>query len=118
MKRILSAIAILALAVSCDKCDCIPQEPYDDSDIKEAIKDLQDRVSELESKVADNVAALQSMISLGSIRSCEFDSQTGKAVITLEDGKKITIDQTVKCVSLMTVLKDTDGKYYWAVCKD
>ena len=118
MKRILSAIAILALAVSCDKCDCVPQEPYDDSDIKEAIKDLQDRVSELESKVADNVAALQSMISLGSIRSCEFDSQTGKAVITLEDGKKITIDQTVKGVSLMTVLKDTDGKYYWAVCKD
>ena len=118
MKRILSAIAILSLAVSCDKCDCVPQEPYDDTQIKEAIKDLQDRVSQLESKVAENVAALQSMISLGSIRSCEFDSQTGKAVITLADGKKITVDLTVKGMSLMTVLKDSHGKYYWAVCTD
>lgn len=108
------AVAVIS---SCDKCECDLQ-PYDDSQIKEAIKDLQDRVSALEDKVAENVAAIQSMVSLGSITSYEYDAQTGKGVITLLDGKKITIDHQVKGTSLMTVKKDTDGKYYWAVCKD
>ena len=104
-------LAVLACPVfsSCDT--------YDDTELQEAIKDLQNRVSALEKKVQENISAIQSMISLGSIASCEYNAESGKAVITLVDGKTITIDQTVKGVSLMTVV-EKNGKYYWGICKD
>lgn len=114
MIRMTAAAALLAVLscstfVSCDS--------YDDSHIQEAIKDLQNRVSALEKKVEANISALQQMVSLGSIASCEYDYQTGKAVIKLVDGKTITIDQTVKGISLMTIV-EKEGKYYWGICKD
>ena len=110
--------AALVMSASCDTCECEPQQPYDDSAIKQAIKDLQDRVTALEKEVEANVKALQSMVSLGSVTACEYNAETGKAVITLTDGSKITINQTVSGMSLMTVRKDTDGNYYWAVCEN
>lgn len=95
--------------VSCDS--------YDDTAIREAIKDLQDRVSKLEKQVAENVSALQSMVSLGSIAKCDYDAESGKTVITLLDGKTVTFNQTVKGTSLITVV-EKDGKYWWGLCKD
>ena len=110
----LAFAAVLALVSSCGK----EADPFDDSKIWEAIEDLKNRVDALEEKVADNVAAIQSMVSLGSVASWEFDAETGKGVITLVDGKKITIDQNIKGYSLITVEKGDDGSYYWSVCKD
>ena len=92
-------------------------EPYDDKDIWEALNKLESRLNAIEAKVNENLAAIQSMISVGSIASCEFDAETGKAVIKLVDGRSITIDQNVKGISFMTVM-EKDGKYYWALCKD
>ena len=110
--------AAIMMSASCDTCECEPQTPYDDTAIKEAIKDLQNRVAALEKSVQDNVKALQSMASLGSVTACEYDAKTGKTTITLTDGTKFTINQTVKGTSLITVKQDEDGKYYWAVCED
>lgn len=93
-------------------------EPFDDTEIWESIEDLKSRVTALEASVADNVAAIQSMVSVGSIASWEYDAETGKATIKLTDGKTITVDQTVTGYSLVTIEKDEDGNYYWAVCKD
>lgn len=115
MKRrylILTFAAIAALMSSCGK------EEFDDSKIWDAIEELKNRVTALEEKVNDNVAAIQSMVSLGSVASWEYDAQSGKGVITLVDGKKITIDQSTKGYSLVTVTKGEDGVYYWAICKD
>lgn len=103
--------AAMSLFASCS-------EPFDDTEIWESIEDLKSRVTALEASVAENVAAIQSMVSVGSIASWEYDAETGKAVIKLTDGKTITVDQTVKGYSLITVEKDEDGNYYWAVCKD
>lgn len=103
--------AALGLFASCS-------EPFDDTEIWESIEELKSRVTALESKVAENVAAIQSMVSVGSITSWEYDAETGKATIKLTDGKTITVDQTVKGYSLVTVEKDDDGNYYWALCKD
>lgn len=97
-------------AVSCTK--------YDDTEIKEAITDLQNRVAALEKAVAENVSAIQSMVSLGSVQSFSIDAATGEATITLLDGKKITFDQEIKGYSLVTVEQGEDGQYYWAVCVD
>lgn len=104
------ALCCTAAAVSCDQ--------YDDTEIWDSIKELQEKVAALEKQVADNVAALQSVVTWESIKSCDFNTESGKVTITLLDGRKIVIDQTVSGYSLVTVVKDADGKYYWALCKD
>lgn len=110
IRIIFLAAVICAAAVSCDK--------YDDSEIRESIKDLQDRVTALEQSVAENVSALQSIVSLGSVGSCEFDMEAGKVVLSLVDGKSLEIDLDVKGYSLLTVVEGEDGEYYWALCDD
>ena len=93
-------------------------EEFDDTDIWNAITELQNRIDSLENQVTANVSAIQSMVSLGSIKAWDYDAAAGKGVITLLDGKTITVDQTVKGYSLITVVEGEDGKYYWAICKD
>ena len=89
---------------------------FDDTELQEAINDLKSRVDALEAAVADNVAAIQSMVSLGSVQSFSINEETGKVEITLTDGKKITVDMTG--YSLITVEQDENGEYYWAICVD
>lgn len=115
MKRriFISLFAACAAFASCDD-----GYRYDDTELWETIGEIKDRLTALEKTVQDNVAAIQSMVSLGSIKSWEFDAETGKGTITLLDGKTIVVDQTVKGYSLMTVEKGSDGKYYWAICQD
>ena len=112
--KTLAGVAISAM-LSCGAF--VSCETFDDTQIQEAIKDLQNRVAALEKKVQENITALQQMVSLGSIASCNYNAETGKAIITLVDGKTITIDQQVSGVSLVTVV-EKDGKYYWGICKD
>ena len=95
-------------AVSCTE--------FDDTELQEAIKDLNDRVTVLETAVSENVAAIQSMVSLGSVQFFSINEETGKVEITLTDGKKLSFDMTG--YSLITVEKDEAGEYYWAVCVD
>ena len=97
------AAAMLACmgAVSCTT--------FDDTEIQEAIKDLNDRVTALETAVSENVAAIQSMVSLGSVQSFSINEETGKVEITLTDGKKLSFDMTG--YSLITVEKDEAGEY-------
>lgn len=115
MKR---RIYMLLFAACAAFASCDDGYRYDDTELWETIGEIKDRLTALEKTVQDNVAAIQSMVSLGSIKSWEFDAETGKGTITLLDGKTIVVDQTVKGYSLMTVEKGADGKYYWAICQD
>lgn len=108
--KVMAVLFCLNMAASCDK--------YDDSEIWDTIKELHERIEALEKQVEDNVAALQSMVTLESIRACEFDSETGKATLTLADGRTVTIDVAVEGNPFVTVLQDADGKYYWALFKE
>lgn len=114
MKRISDLLMCVGLScvllAGCDK--------YDDTEIRESIKDLEKRIEELEEKVADNVAALQSMVSLGSVRSVSMDAGTGKMTVTMLDGSKMIFDQELTGYSLLTVEEDENGEYHWAVCED
>lgn len=107
--------AVLMLCAGLVPMSC---DTYDDSEIWDAVNDLRDRVEALETQVADNVAAIQSMASLEAIKSCEFDAVTGKVTITLLDGRTVVIDQKVTGYPLVTVVKESDGRYYWALCRD
>ena len=100
----------MSLFSACDK--------FDDTAIWDEIKALKERVTALEDKVAENVSALQSMVSLGSVASWNVDVQAGEGTITLLDGKTVTVDMNVTGYSLITVVKGEDGKYYWSLCVD
>ena len=104
----MAAFLAFICAVSCTE--------FDDTEIQNAINDLKNRVAALETAVAENVSAIQSMVSLGSVQSFSIDEETGKVEITLTDGKKLTVDMTG--YSLITVEQDQNGDYYWAVCVD
>ena len=110
VKFCLASLTVLACMTACTK--------YDDTEIRESIKDLEDRVKALESQVADNVSAIQSMVTLGSVQSVTVDAENGTALIRLKDGKTITIDYAASGYSLVTVEKAADGEYYWALCTD
>ena len=113
--RTLACSLVTLVAVAC----------FDDAPIWEEFEDVRNEMSKLESRLdslenvmAVNVSAIQSMVSVGSIQSWVYNAETGKGVITLLDGKQITIDQSVKGYSIITIEKDEDGTYYWALCND
>lgn len=108
--------AIVAMqVVSCYDHDSIWEEL---EGVKEEMTKLENRVDSLEQCMRDNVSAIQSMVSIGSIQSWTFDAETGKGVITLVDGKTVTINQSITGYSIITVEKDEKGDYYWAICRD
>lgn len=113
--RTLACVGAALLAVAC----------FDDAPIWDEFEDLRGEMSQLESRLdtleksmEDNISAIQSMVSVGSIASWTYNAETGKGVITLVDGNKITIDQEIKGYSIITVEKGEDGVYYWALCAD
>lgn len=114
MRRFFYFFSVLISSLFVSSC----VEEFDDSAIWDELEGLKTRITALEEKVADNVSALQSMVSLGSIASYDYNAETGKGVITLVDGKTITIDQTMKGYSLITVTRGDDGVWYWAISKD
>ena len=111
-RKIATLVMMLALAAS-SLTSC-----YDDSELRESIAGLESRIQQLEKDMAANVSALQSMISVGSIASWTYNAETGKGTITLLDGQKIEINQSISGYSIITVEKGEDGMYYWAICKD
>lgn len=86
--------------------------------IKDEMSKLEARLDSLSNVVNNNVNALQSMVSVGSISSWSYNAETGKGTITLVDGQTITINQDIKGYSIITIEKDESGKYYWALCVD
>jgi hypothetical protein len=103
------AMLVFVTAISCSK--------YDDTELRNEISALKSKIEALEARITECVNAIQSMVSLGSVQSCEWNAQTGKAVIKLLDGKTLTIDTTVKGQSLISVM-EVEGEYYWGICND
>lgn len=87
----LVAVLMMALATvgySCSDCD---HEPYDDTEIREQIADLYAKLAALENQISANMSAVQQMIAgRTAIQSYEQDKD-GNWVLTLTDGKQITV---------------------------
>lgn len=109
MKMAFAAILSSAVAFSCSK--------YDDTELRKELDELKAKVTALETQVAENVSAIQSMVSLGSVQSCEWNAQTGKAEIKLLNGKTLSIDVNGVGTSIVSVM-EVDGEYYWGICND
>ena len=109
MKRIyLIAAAVCAvMAASCDK--------YDDTQIKDAISSLEDRVAALES-LNDEVDALKSIVE-GKITVSSCVESDGICTVTLSDGKVIKVNTGVTELPVVTVIVE-NNRNYWGYYKD
>ncbi len=120
MKRILKAtftvlFASALLLVSCGS--------YDDTELRDKVKDLEDRVAKLESAVNTNTQSIQTLVeaSKGSDAVTGFSELTDKSgyLITFASGRSITLyhgkDGRNGSTPAIGVKADTDGVYYWTV---
>lgn len=81
-------MALATVGYSCSDCD---HEPYDDTEIREQIADLYAKLAALENQISANMSAVQQMIAgRTAIQSYEQDKD-GNWVLTLTDGKQITV---------------------------
>lgn len=105
MKRIFLIAVAFVLLVGCDK--------YDDSQLKEAISKLEDRVLALE-KLNDDVAALKEIVE-GKVTVASCVEEDGVWTVTLSDGKSFEVHPAVETpdIPVITVIKDEDGRSYW-----
>ena len=118
-KGVLSTLVLTAMvAVSCT-------EPYDDTQIRQEIADLYEKVSKLEEKLNSEVAALKALIDEKTVVASATKNNDGSWEILLTSGEKITVYPQYQpepqapevnngCV---TVIKDGDV-YYWAQIVD
>lgn len=118
-KGVLSTLVLTAMvAVSCT-------EPYDDTQIRQEIADLYEKVSKLEEKLNSEVAALKTLIDEKTVVASATKNNDGSWDILLTSGEKITVYPQYQpepqapevnngCV---TVIKEGDA-YYWAQIVD
>ena len=104
MKRIFIALlAVCSFIFACDK--------YDDSQIKDAISKLEDRVVALET-LNSEVAALKLIVqNQVTVASCV--EENGRHIVTLSDGKVLTITPSLSEMPVVTII-DNLGKKCWA----
>lgn len=102
------------VGVSCSECDYVP---YDDTEIKNQIADLYQKVAALEAKLNADVASLQNMIGgLVTVKSHTQDAN-GNWTITLSDGTSFVVYAEYKPEALPTNLiyvMEVDGVKVWA----
>lgn len=106
IKLVLGVIIAAPFAASCF---------YDDSELREKIDMLVDKVYELEAKMNSEIAALQAMLRGNvMISNVSRDASTGITTVTLSDGTKLQLLPEQDMESYITYLILGDGKAYWA----
>ncbi len=87
----LVAVLFMALATvgySCSDCD---HEPYDDTEIREQIAELYAKLAALENQISANMQVVQQMIAGRTAIQSYTQDKDGNWVLTLTDGKQITV---------------------------
>ncbi|MBO5862235.1 MAG: hypothetical protein J6Q88_03760, partial [Bacteroidales bacterium] len=105
LKAALASALALPLAVSC----------FDPSGLQEQIDMLVDKVFELETKLNNEIAALQAMLKGNvMISSVSTDASTGITTVTLTNGTELQLLPEKDMKSYITYITLGDGKAYWA----
>lgn len=94
---------------------CTTIEEYDDSEIKEQIDLIINKLYELEQKMNAEIQALKDMLS-GKIMitSVSTDTSTGITTVTLTNGSKLQLYPQKDLQSFVTYITLSDGVSYWA----
>lgn len=96
---------------------------YDDTELKNKVNDLENRVAKLESAVNSNTQSIQTLVEASKNNDAVtgFSELTDKSgyLITFASGKSITLyhgkDGQNGSTPAIGVKADTDGIYYWTV---
>ncbi|MGN1210643.1 MAG: PL29 family lyase N-terminal domain-containing protein [Candidatus Cryptobacteroides sp.] len=101
---IVAAMACPVVFSSCTRFD----------DLQSSIDKLDQRLTELEQKVSDEVATLTALVN-GKVTVASVSSnENGSTTITLSDGSTIVVGADVTGKSLLTVIEE-NGNSYWAI---
>ncbi len=105
-RLVLCAALVCPLAVSC----------YDDTEIREQIDMIIDKIYELEDKLNNEINALQEMLKGNlMIQKIETDSQTGNTILTLSDGNTVLeLLPEADMESFVTYFINSEGIPCWA----
>ncbi len=90
-------------------------ESFDDSELKSSIQDLYDKISALEERVTNEVAALTSLIN-GKVTVVDVTTaENGVTTIAFSDNSVVKVypETDLSSLSFVTV-KEEGGVYYWA----
>lgn len=102
----------VSLSVSCSE-DCT-FEPYDDTEIWNAIEDIYERIEALETQLQNEVKTLKGMIEGQiTIKSVDTDSN-GVRTVNLSDGSTLKIYPEYDAQGLVTIMT-VEGTQVWAV---
>ncbi len=102
------AVLAAPLAVSCESYE------YDDSEIKEQLDEVINKLYALESSMNAEIQALKSLLSGNKlIKSTVTDANTGVTTVTLSDGTVLTLQPKADMESFVTYIT-SDGVDYWA----
>ena len=116
-----ACVAVCACSFGLFSCD-----DYDDTDIRNDIENLEDRVAALEEwqqSVNTNIQSLQGLVEALESRDyitgvtpiVEGDEEVGYT-ITFQNGEPITIKNGENgSTPVIGIAKDTDGTYYWTL---
>ena len=109
-KLALFAVLVCPVAVS-----CTTMQEYDDSEIKEQIEIIINKIYELEQKMNSEIQALKDMLA-GKllITSVKTDSQTGITTVNLSNGTSFELLPEKDLKSFVTYITLSDGIDYWA----
>lgn len=110
--RKLALFAVLACPVA---VSCTTMQEYDDSEIKEQIEIIINKIYELEQKMNSEIQALKDMLA-GKllITSVKTDSQTGVTTVNLSNGTSFELLPEKDLKSFVTYITGSDGVAYWA----
>jgi len=110
--RKLALFAVLACPVA---VSCTTMQEYDDSEIKEQIEIIINKIYELEQKMNSEIQALKDMLA-GKllITSVKTDSQTGITTVNLSNGTSFELLPEKDLKSFVTYITLSDGIDYWA----
>lgn len=110
--RKLALFAVLACSVA---VSCTTMQEYDDSEIKEQIEIIINKIYELEQKMNSEIQALKDMLA-GKllITSVKTDSQTGITTVNLSNGTSFELLPEKDLKSFVTYITLSDGIDYWA----
>ena len=112
-----AVVALLLTAVmgwSCEECDHVP---YDDTEIKEQIADLYNKLATLEAKLSAEMETLNAMLSGKALVTSVTTDAAGNTIVELSNGKKFTVYAEYQPESLPTNLVyviEQDGEMVWA----
>lgn len=104
--------AVLALPLT---TACTTIEEYDDSEIKEQIDLIINKIYELEQKMNSEIQALKDMLA-GKIMitSVSTDASTGITTVSLSNGSSLSLLPEKDLKSFVTYITLSDGIDYWA----